>query len=55
MPYHYSVYKRLINEVKQRVPNLSMEKRDDEKSGLSVLDYGAGLGSGLWAAMHMYG
>ena len=29
---------------------------DDEKTkGLSVLDYGAGLGSGLWAALHCYG
>jgi len=41
MPYHYFVYRRLINEVKERLPNFKPE---------SMLDYGAGLGSGLWAA-----
>lgn len=51
MPYHYSVYKRLIHEVQQRVPHLAR----DQEGGLAVLDYGAGLGSGLWAAMHLYG
>jgi ribosomal protein RSM22 (predicted rRNA methylase) len=43
MPYHYSVYARLMNEIKLRVPHLG-------KGNTSILDYGAGLGSGLWAA-----
>ena len=28
---------------------------DDDAKQISVLDYGAGLGSGLWAAIHCYG
>ena len=50
MPYHYQVYKRLFNEITARVPQFSKEA-----DKLSVLDYGAGLGSGLWAAMHSFG
>ena len=50
MPYHYQVFKRLLHEVKQRVPHLT---QGDAK--ISVLDYGAGLGSGLWAAIHCFG
>ena len=46
MPYHYYVYRRLLNEIKERLPNFKPE---------SALDYGAGLGSGLWAAQHIYG
>lgn len=40
-----------------RVKSLQIKskKSDDEDHKLSVLDYGAGLGSGLWAAMHIYG
>jgi len=62
MPYHYKVYKRLLLEVQQRVEALKYVKRtqedqesDDAEGKISVLDYGAGLGSGLWAAMHCYG
>lgn len=42
------VYKRLILEVINRLP----EFQDRE---ISVLDYGAGLGSGVWAAHHCFG
>jgi ribosomal protein RSM22 (predicted rRNA methylase) len=45
MPYTYSVYKRIFNELKIRLPSFKPE---------SVLDYGAGLGSGLWSTIHMY-
>ena len=62
MPYNYFVYKRLLKEVQMRVENLKYVKRtredsDDqsEEGKVSILDYGAGLGSGLWAAMHLYG
>jgi ribosomal protein RSM22 (predicted rRNA methylase) len=50
MPYHYFVYKRIFSELKERVPELSESK--DEL--FSVLDYGAGLGSGLWAAQDVF-
>ncbi len=40
MPYHFMIYKRILSEVKQRT-TLKPE---------AILDYGAGLGSGLWAA-----
>ena len=43
MPYTYMAYKRILNEVKHRLPNFKPE---------SLLDYGAGLGSGLWAGLH---
>ena len=60
MPYHYLVYKRLILEVQKRVagfePKSQSELQELEpEEKLTVLDYGAGLGSGLWAAMHCYG
>lgn len=59
MPYHYYVFKRLILEVQARVPELKYGARSeinsDEIKKYSILDYGAGLGSGLWAAMHCYG
>jgi ribosomal protein RSM22 (predicted rRNA methylase) len=43
MPYGYSIYKRIFHEIILRVPSMKPE---------SVLDYGAGLGSGMWAAIH---
>jgi ribosomal protein RSM22 (predicted rRNA methylase) len=46
MPYTYTVYKNILNELKKRVPSFKPE---------SILDYGAGLGSGFWAGIHMYG
>jgi ribosomal protein RSM22 (predicted rRNA methylase) len=52
-PYHYNVFKRVLNEIKQRVPHLTAEK-DGQKPLVSVLDYGAGLGSGLWAANDVF-
>lgn len=45
MPYNYFVYKRILNEVQKRVPNFKPA---------TVLDYGAGLGSGAWAAHHVF-
>jgi ribosomal protein RSM22 (predicted rRNA methylase) len=42
MPYTYMVIKRILNEVKMRMPPSFKPE--------SVLDYGSGLGSGLWAA-----
>jgi ribosomal protein RSM22 (predicted rRNA methylase) len=47
MPYHFMVYKRLLSEVRQRMPPAFAPE--------SVLDYGAGLGSGLWAATEVFG
>jgi ribosomal protein RSM22 (predicted rRNA methylase) len=44
MPYNYMVIKRILHEVKMRLPNFKPE---------SLLDYGAGLGSGLWAGLHI--
>lgn len=59
MPYHYFVFKRLILEVQARVEELKYGARSEtnyeEVKKYSVLDYGAGLGSGLWAAIHCYG
>jgi SAM-dependent methyltransferase len=47
MPYHYMIFKQILSEVKVRMPkNFKPE---------SVLDYGAGLGSGLWAGQHLFG
>jgi ribosomal protein RSM22 (predicted rRNA methylase) len=39
------------------MPRLALpsKKDDDSFEPLSILDYGAGLGSGLWAAIHCYG
>jgi len=45
MPYHYFVYKRLMHELAMRLPSFKPQ---------SALDYGAGLGSGLWAVLHQY-
>ena len=45
MPYHYTVYKRILTELFTRLPDFRPQ---------TCLDYGAGLGSGLWAAMHVY-
>ena len=39
------VHKRILNELKNRLPDFKPK---------TCLDYGAGLGSGLWAAMHVY-
>lgn len=50
MPYHYFVYKRILTELKARVPEL----KKPEGELFSVLDYGAGLGSGLWAAQDVF-
>lgn len=47
MPYSYSIFRRVLHEVKLRMPQ-------DFKPE-AVLDYGAGLGSGLWAAKHVFG
>lgn len=59
MPYHYFVFKRLLLEVQARVEELQYGAKSEEDPDLvkklSVLDYGAGLGSGLWAAIHCYG
>jgi ribosomal protein RSM22 (predicted rRNA methylase) len=41
MPYNYQIYKQILNEVKARMPPTFKPE--------SILDYGAGLGSGLWA------
>ena len=45
MPYNYMVFKRILTELKNRLPDFKPK---------TCLDYGAGLGSGLWAAMHVY-
>lgn len=45
MPYNYFVYKRIITEVKKRLPDFKPQ---------TILDYGAGLGSGVWAAQHVF-
>ena len=42
-------------EIQQRVPRLALKKRESDEDKLSVLDFGAGLGSGMWAAVHCYG
>ena len=46
MPYNYMVYKRILHEIRQRLPNFKP---------VACLDYGAGLGSGVWAAQHIFG
>ncbi len=45
MPYTYQVCKRVLNEVLFRMPNFKPK---------SVLDFGAGLGSAVWATFHTY-
>ena len=39
------IYKRILSEVKSRMPHFKPE---------SLLDYGAGLGSGLWGGLNIY-
>lgn len=39
-----------MHEIKARLPHLT----EGDKQ-ISVLDYGAGMGSGLWAAIHCFG
>lgn len=46
MPYTYQVTKRITNEIRLRMPDFKPT---------SVLDYGAGLGSSIWAAHDTYG
>lgn len=46
MPYTYQTCKRILNEIILRMPNFKPK---------SVLDFGAGLGSAIWAAHHTYG
>jgi ribosomal protein RSM22 (predicted rRNA methylase) len=41
MPYNYMVYKRILHEVRTRMPASFKPE--------SLLDFGSGLGSGLWA------
>lgn len=45
MPYTYQVNKRILNELLFRMPDFKPK---------SILDFGAGLGSALWAAFHTY-
>jgi ribosomal protein RSM22 (predicted rRNA methylase) len=45
MPYTYAVIKRVMREIKQRMPEFQPK---------SILDYGAGLGSGMFAAVEMF-
>jgi ribosomal protein RSM22 (predicted rRNA methylase) len=46
MPYNYTIYKRILHEINMRVPGFKPE---------TALDYGAGLGSGVWAIHTIYG
>lgn len=46
MPYTFTVYKRIFHELNMRLPNFKPQ---------TSLDYGAGLGSGLWAAQAIFG
>jgi ribosomal protein RSM22 (predicted rRNA methylase) len=46
MPYNYMVFKRILNEVKARMPASFKPE--------SLLDFGSGLGSGLWAGNTIY-
>mmetsp|Transcript_19688 Transcript_19688/g.14136 ORF Transcript_19688/g.14136 Transcript_19688/m.14136 type:complete len:110 (-) Transcript_19688:632-961(-) len=45
MPYNYHVFKRILHEIKMRMPEFQPE---------SLLDYGAGLGSGVFAGDTVY-
>ncbi len=45
MPYTYNVSKRICMELQQRLPNFKPD---------SILDYGSGLGSSIWAAHDIY-
>ena len=46
MPYTFTVYKRVLHELSMRLPDFKPK---------SSLDYGAGLGSGVWATHAIYG
>ena len=46
MPYNFTVYKRIMHELSMRLPNFKPK---------TSLDYGAGLGSGVWAMQAIYG
>ena len=43
MPHNYAIYKRVMTELESRDPNFEPQ---------SLLDFGAGLGSGAWAGIH---
>jgi len=45
MPYTFQVYKRIFAEVQARLPHFKPE---------TLLDYGAGLGSGFLGAIENY-
>ena len=45
MPYTYFSYLRILEEVRTRMPKFSP---------FSLLDYGAGLGSGAWAGIDVF-
>lgn len=45
MPYNYFVYKRIFSEIQKRLPHFKPK---------TVLDFGAGLGSGAWGADHVF-
>ena len=46
MPFTFTVYKRIFHELNMRLPKFKPE---------TILDYGAGLGSGVWAANTIFG
>ena len=46
MPFTFAVYKRIFHELNMRMPNFKPK---------TMLDYGAGLGSGIWAAHTIFG
>ena len=46
MPYNFQIYKRILHEINMREPSFKPE---------TALDYGAGLGSGVWAIHSIFG
>ena len=46
MPFTFTVYKRILHELSLRLPGFKP---------VTALDYGAGLGSGVWATQTIYG
>jgi len=46
MPYNFTVYKRILHELNMRLPDFKPK---------TSLDYGAGLGSGIWASHAVFG
>ena len=46
MPFTFNVYKRILHELSMRMPNFKPK---------TSLDYGAGLGSGVWAMHTVFG